>query len=31
MTVFETMQEEEIEILSPSFLISISWLQGLAL
>ena len=31
MTVFETMQEEEIKILSPLFLIIDSWLQALAL
>ena len=31
MTVFEATQEEEIKILSPLFLITYSWLQGLAL
>ena len=31
MTVAETMQEEEIEILSPLFLITDSWLQALHL
>ena len=31
MTVFETMQEEEIKILSPLFPITDSWLQALAL
>ena len=31
MTVFETMQEEDIKILSPLFLITDSWLQALIL
>ena len=31
MVVFETMQEEEIKILSPLFLITDSWLQAVAL
>ena len=31
MIVFETIQEEEIKILSPLFLITDSWLQALAL
>ena len=31
MTIFENMQEEEIEILSPLFLIIDSWLWALAL
>ena len=31
MTVFETMQEEEIKILTPLFPITYSWLQALIL
>ena len=31
MTIFETMQEEEIKILTPLFLIIDSWMQAVIL